>query len=340
MPVTRTLVEADDPLLLEAAQWWLRLREVGADAQAEDALYGEIEQWRGQSEAHAIAWRQVQRGWARTHGADTVGTAEPSQEHAAPATPFTAHTPGAGSSRRRPRRRWRLLAAAVVACAPVLLLPSLWLRWQADVQTAAGEIRSVTLDDGSTVVLDTGSAIAFDDTASTRGVRLLAGRALFQVRHDTARPFIVHSGEVAVVVTGTRFEVSRLHGTAVSLLEGSVRVQHPCVPKACVAHLQPGERLQVADAAEPGTRDAVPNGTADWQRGRWTVRDMPLADIAHGLQRYGRARIVITDAQLANATVTGAFDLHDPDAALALAVQSHGGRVQQITPWLRVVSRR
>lgn len=336
MPVIPAPVECDEPLLAEAAQWWLRLRHCSTDETEQDALYAAIEQWRGQSQAHADAWRQVQRGWQRSAAA--AHTADPADHAAAPRPQQT----GAAQAlvRRRPRRRWQLLGAAAAACLPLLLLPSLWLRWSADAQTANGEIRSLVLADGSTVVLDTDSAIAFDDSATTRGVRLLKGRALFQVQHDASRPFTVHSGEVSVTVTGTRFEVSRLQGTQVSLLQGSVRVRQPCSGQPCVTDLRAGQRLALDDADRPGQASALPADSAQWPQHRWTVRDTPLADVVRGLQRYGHARIVITDGELAAARITGAFDLHDPDAALDLAVQAQGGRVRQLTPWLRVVSRR
>ena len=327
MPVTPVASVVPEPLLQDAAQWWLRLREEDAD----EALFEQIEAWRAQSPAHAEAWRQVQRGWARTT-VPSSAVAHPSAPAAAPATVRST------SRARRPRlRRW--LAAAAVAGVMAMQAPSLWLAWEADVRTGT-EVRSVLLADGSRVTLDAASAIALDAAPGQRGVRLLAGRAFFEVAHDAAHPFVVRSGPVSVTVTGTRFEVSRLQGTSVSLLQGGVDVRHPCQPQDCVLHLQPGQRVQLDEAAATATRGAVAQGTGQWQQGRWLVQQAPLAEIAAQLQRYGRARIVIADPTLAAAPVTGAFDLHDPDAALALAVQAQGGRVRHITPWLRVVTRR
>ncbi|AWH54935.1 hypothetical protein C1924_17960 [Stenotrophomonas sp. ESTM1D_MKCIP4_1] len=327
MPVTPVASVVPDPLLQDAAQWWLRLREEHAD----DTLFDQIEAWRAQSPAHAEAWRQVQRGWART--------AAPAPEPAAasPGAALPAAAPGRARPRRPRLRRW--LAAAAVAGVMATQIPSLWLAWESDVRTGTG-VRSVLLADGSRVTLDAASAIALEAEPGQRGVRLLAGRAFFEVAHDAAHLFVVRSGAVSVTVTGTRFEVSRLQGTSVSLLQGGVDVRHPCQPQDCVVHLQPGQQLQLDEDATTATQGEVAHGTGQWQHGRWLVQQAPLSEIAAQLQRYGRARIVIADPVLAAAPVTGAFDLHDPDAALALAVQAQGGRVRHITPWLRVVTRR
>src|SRR3546814_13229123 len=59
----------------------------------------------------------------------------------------------------------------------------------------------------SSVTLDTGSAIAVNYGDGRRGVRLLAGRAWFDVAHDERHPFTVSAADARVRVTGTAFDV-------------------------------------------------------------------------------------------------------------------------------------
>lgn len=71
-----------------------------------------------------------------------------------------------------------------------------------------GASHSITLEDGTTVLLFPGSELQFPATfpASKRTVRL-SGEGYFDVRHDAARPFTVQAGDASVVVLGTSFNV-------------------------------------------------------------------------------------------------------------------------------------
>src|SRR6185369_14177290 len=58
-----------------------------------------------------------------------------------------------------------------------------------------------------------------------RDVDLLEGQALFRVAHNTARPFVVHSGTTSVVAVGTQFDVYKKQAaTVVTVIDGKVEV--------------------------------------------------------------------------------------------------------------------
>ena len=81
------------------------------------------------------------------------------------------------------------------------------------------------LNDGSVVTLNTSSAIEVSLVKSHRTVTLLSGEALFQVAHDTLRPFEVKTGDTTIRAVGTQFDVdSRTAGTTVTVVEGKVAV--------------------------------------------------------------------------------------------------------------------
>jgi hypothetical protein len=93
--------------------------------------------------------------------------------------------PGYPPPRRdRPRRRWIAPALAASLALAIVGTAQDWpMRLQADAMTASGERRDVTLDDGSLVQLNTGSAISFDLSGDRRIVRLLKVR-----RHPSSPP--------------------------------------------------------------------------------------------------------------------------------------------------------
>ena len=73
--------------------------------------------------------------------------------------------------------------------------------------TNPAEVRTIELADGSTIVLSgaTEASVSFDD--DERRVELGEGYALFDVQHDPARPFIVHTPQGDIRVLGTSFVI-------------------------------------------------------------------------------------------------------------------------------------
>src|SRR3546814_3268605 len=114
--------------------------------------------------------------------------------------------------------------------------------------TVLGEKRSVTLKDGSQVILDTASELLVQYGSRERKLTLQRGRADFSVQHDddAQRPFVVHAATGTVTATGTQFQVRVESGIGtVTLLEGQVRVAAPDGEQQQVATLTPGGRIAI-----------------------------------------------------------------------------------------------
>ena len=347
-----------DDVTNQAAAWLLRLRGEPQDPD----LKAEFEAWLSGDARHAEAWERARQVWSL---AGAIGPA-PRQPEAGGAVPSQGGKPDLppdlprrlpsgpppslprGARRnRRPACVWGVgLAMAAGLCLAVVLSPSLLLRMQADHASPVGEMRTVELDDGTQVQLDSGSAIAVDYAADRRSVELLAGQAFFSVRQDRRRPFSVKADDVGVTVTGTEFEVRLMPGdVSLAVAEGEIRVSYP-------RERQGEGQIGAAElVAGQGLRIGVPSGTAErksvrlrsiaaWRRGRLLIESATIGDLIEELRRYRSGTIVITDDALAARQVTGVFDLTDPVRALETVVGPHAGRVREITPWLVVVSGR
>jgi transmembrane sensor len=91
--------------------------------------------------------------------------------------------------------------------------------------TAIGELRSITLEDGSVVELNTNSKVRARFTPQLREIQLLRGEAVFKVAKNPNRPFRVSSGSTQIFAVGTEFNVyARRTQTVVTVIEGRVRV--------------------------------------------------------------------------------------------------------------------
>ena len=340
-----------DPIREEALDWLLKIEAAPGD----EALRHALEAWRSQSEAHDRAYQSVARVWRLagelppddTGQADRAGGGASKREaragrerRACPARSFGGPAPPP-----RPGRRRRVLQGAVAAAflAAVLsyLAPTLRLQLLADHVTGVGEIRSVTLEDGSRVHLDAESAVAVGFEAAERRISLLAGQAFFEVAPAPARPFTVRAEGVSVTVTGTAFSVrTRGDGIAVAVASGSVKVA-PGRPGNEVFPLTAGEQVSLAPATGSVLHSRVrPADVAPWRDRQLVADGLPLGEVVEQLGRHHRGAILLRDPALAKRRITGVFDLNDPLGALRAAAGTQGARVIEVTPYLLIVDRR
>ena len=320
----------------EATDWLIALRDDPDDA----GLQARFEAWRTAAPAHAAAWAET------LHLDGLIGQAQP----AAPSRPPTFVMLDGYHKRqrtsRRPARRlvWGGALAAVAACLILVFAPGILLQLRASHTTVAAEIRAVQLEDGSVVQLGPASAIDVAFEPGLRRVHLLKGEAFFEVKPDTARPFVVQSGDVRTTVVGTAFDV-RLTDSAthVAVRSGVVQVTFDAATPPVREELAAGDTLRVGTAGQRAGQVrrgyGAPDEVAAWLGGQIVARDRSVADIVDELKRYHRGAVVIADDGLARERVTGVYNLADPSAALRAVASAHAATVREMTPWLVVISR-
>lgn len=201
-----------------------------------------------------------------------------------------------------------------------------------DYETGTAELRDLTLADGSSVSLDADTAIAMDFGDTRRAVRLLRGRALFDVAKDARRPFVVEAGDGATTALGTRFVVHRWADTVtVSVEESAVSVR---APDRSFATLQVGQNISYGETglSAVGTVD-VQTETA-WRRGKLIFKDRPLRQVIADVNRYRAGTIRIVDGELNSLRVSGIFDVANPDGVLGAISAALPIRVLRLTDYL------
>ncbi|WP_081598879.1 FecR family protein [Tistrella mobilis] len=314
---TRSGTRPSADLLAVAADWLVRLEAAPGD----QALGRAFRAWCAADPAHAAAFAEVRRSWLAVP-----------EGLAAMAPPPRVVT-------RRPRRgRWAagLTGLAVAAGLAVMLLPGLALRMTADAATGVGELRLVTLADGSRMRLAPLSAADMQLDGNHRRVILRRGEAFFDVVSDAGRPFVVQAGGVQVTVTGTGFEVDRDDDrVTVAVRSGTVRVEGPGVS---AVQLSPGEMVEIAtDGSAPIRGRIAPDAVALWQDGRLFVDGATVGEVVARLRAYTPGLIIVADDALADREVTGLYDLRDPQAALSALMRAHGGRIRRVGTLLTIL---
>jgi ferric-dicitrate binding protein FerR (iron transport regulator) len=319
-------------------------RWIAADAERRDMVGSLRQAWAkaGRDEPPVDldrAWDELQRRRAArnvSHDAPVRsltsrhGTAR-SGEVSPPAAP---KTPSRRRSNRRviqliPRHAWRtgafwLRAAAVVAVAgvgalaarlviraPVVESPASAMR---EIATARGQRATLTLSDGSRVDLGVASKLRFaEGFGGARRDVYLEGEAVFEVEHDSLRPFVVHTERAIATDLGTTFVVRDYasdSSVTVAVRKGAVELRAAGLsqPKSEVA------RTMTLEAGEFGRVDHLGNlasrrGNIDeffaWAEGRLAFRDAPLDEVAIQLERWYNVDIELgagTQKRTINAT--------------------------------------
>ncbi len=229
------------------------------------------------------------------------------------------------------RRRWLLVAAV----SSMIFAAVGWWQLRAEVfQTDIGEVRRITLADGSSVMLNTATRAEVRMTSASREVRIVRGEGLFEVAKDAARPFIVRVGDVTVRALGTAFSVRAVDSRIdVTVAEGSVEMSagNEAVPRSSA-------RLAANDTGTETSRGvqvkAVPPEEVArrlvWREGFVAFAGQSLAEAVAEINRHNRHVIRIDDPALGGRRVVGLFRTADPSGfartiAAALGIESVDG---------------
>lgn len=191
----------------------------------------------------------------------------------------------------------------------------------ADYSTGVGERRRIVLSDGSTIWLNTSSAVSVDFSGKQRRLTLHDGEGLFEVAKDASRPFIVASGRGEARAVGTVYSVRRRGALSdVVVTEGIVEVSSGAGRSRLVA----GQKITYSDSILSAVRAVDAETQTGWSRGKLIFNRRPLADVARELERYYHGKIIVRGERLQRLEVTGVFSLGDPDALFrAISATTH-----------------
>jgi len=292
----------DRTAVREAAGWLVRLHE---DRLNQQTLEG-ISHWRASNPEHERAWQRAQLV------NDKFGLI-PAQL----GLPVLSHA--SDSSRRRAIKALVLLMTFAPA-SYIAYRATPWREWSADYATRTGERRSLSLNDGTELELNTDTALDVHFDALQRLIKLHRGEVLVDTgadprRADEAfRPFLVHTRQGRIRALGTRFVVRRDDDfTRVQVYDGAVEVQPANASTRQV--IQAGQQLSFNSHETQLPQPVDPHG-ADWASGLLIAQQMPLGEFTRKLARY-RPGLLRCDPAIANLRISGAFQLDNTDQVLA-----------------------
>ncbi len=179
-------------------------------------------------------------------------------------------------------------------------------------RTVTGMLSAITLPDGSTVQLNANSSLCYPSSFG-KGMREveLDGEAFFDIAHDKQHPFIVHTHEMDIQVTGTRFNVDayNLPGrkTRTWLEEGGINLLwRDAAGESKTAAVRPGQCATLAPetrAVEIAPADI--SGALAWKEGGFAFRDTPLEEALRQIGNRFCVNFTIKNKALAIKRYTG-----------------------------------
>ncbi|WP_338659477.1 FecR family protein [Pectobacterium araliae] len=310
----------------QALFWLVRLTS-GDVTQAELA---EFEHWRKADPANECALSEARQLWLQLR--------QPLETNYTPvlspdpvSVPVNVLLPTSMSWYRRPVVSAAMALVLMVGCAQY------WAtHWHYDEMTATGEQRTLALQDGSTMWLNTDSAADIQVSTDKRFIRLAKGDVFFDVAHDPQHPFIVDAGISQIKVLGTAFGVQRRGDSVVVTVErGKVQVS---ADDASSVVILPDQQVRV-DNDEGIKLTTTVNAQRElaWHKGRLVFENQPLGNIIDTLKRYDKRLLVIDAASLRKQRLNAIIDLSNLDEWYDTLHHSLAIRIIKIGPivWFR-----
>lgn len=274
-----------------------------------------FQRWLDESPLHHIAWHRVET-------LKPLGELVPAS--LGRGTLAAAEVLHRGQSEQRRRTLKLLSLGALAGLFGWQLRDQLaWQRLLSDASTRVGERRTLQLEDGTTLALNTDSAVSVDLTGERRTIVLRRGEIMVSTGADKAsaskRPFWVLTPFGKMQALGTRFVVRLDDARArVSVQEGAVAL-HSADGQASDT-VYPNHSSWLADDS---VEHAAPQAFAEdgFADGVITGQKIRLDDLLHELARYRHGHIAC-DPTVAGLQVSGVFHLNDTDQVLQFLLQT------------------
>jgi len=217
---------------------------------------------------------------------------------------------------------WNRYAAAAVVIGILFCIGFLYsVNQKINIETPYGQLKNITLPDGSIVTLNANSQIKYDKNWDKNEIRevWISGEAFLKVNHLHQRGeiqnherFIVHTGAVNVEVLGTSFNVNDRRGrTEVALLEGKISLDlkngrtKPLI-------LAPGDIAEYAN----GKLLKKPINVAEyasWKDGKLYFRNVPMRKIFDYFEDIYGYKVVVDDPKILEKRLSGALSAKNRD---------------------------
>lgn len=208
--------------------------------------------------------------------------------------------------------RWAAVAAIIVVAF------SLYWLWPATHQqlessaikqltVSSDQKKQVILPDGSQVWINSNSVLSYPQSFKD-GVREvnLSGEAYFDIKHDSNKPFIVHTGKIVTTVLGTAFNIKEdksLQTIIVTVTRGKVKVANGTNQ---LAILKPNQQVIFNIPENKAVQEETDSQKAiAWQQNDLLFEDITFEQAALKLEQRFKVKISFENQKIKNCRFSG-----------------------------------
>jgi transmembrane sensor len=166
------------------------------------------------------------------------------------------------------------------------------------------------LPDGSTVILNNDSKLEYPHSFNDKSTRevYLTGEGFFDISHDDAKPFVVHTGKVNTTVLGTAFNVKAYpeqNDITVTVTRGKVKVTDEV---KLLGILTPDEQIIFHKSNHQARLETVKsNEVIEWTEKDIFFDDVSMLEAAKQLEERFHVKITFKNDNIKNCRFTATF---------------------------------
>ncbi|MBL1264302.1 FecR family protein [Methylomicrobium sp. RS1] len=314
--------DLNDNIDEQAVAWFIRLRADNVSNEDRKSF----DRWLEQAADHRRAFDEVCAMWGDTALLNSLR--------------INAKLHGIAPKRLKKRYINPKIALALAAClvlAVPLVAGQMRILLRADYSSAIGERKTVLLEDGSTAMLNTDSAIAVSMKDGKRSVELLKGEVFFDVKHDPGHPFLVHADHSTTRVLGTRFFVNhRKEGDEIKVLSGRVEVSDNPIWKDPVV-LGEDEAVTVYEASLGRPKKLDSKLSTSWINGFLVYENDTLEAVIEAINRYRPGMVFFKDASLRQLKINGRLSIKESHDMLKVLQRTLDIKMTYVTDWVVII---
>jgi transmembrane sensor len=178
------------------------------------------------------------------------------------------------------------------------------------------------LPDGTKILLSKNSVITYPKTfeGDTREINL-TGEGFFDVHHDAAHPFIIHTQGTDVRVLGTSFNV-RAYNAQVQVLVKTGRVQFSKNNNKVI--LTKGQKAEILANVDTIIKSEVgeEKETIKEKLNSFVFDKMSLGEVVESLSKQFNVEIVFTNDKIKNCKLTATFENENLDNIISVIAET------------------
>lgn len=221
---------------------------------------------------------------------------------------------------RRPKRHSRYLASLILIGGMVgswfiYMIGSdgsqeSWLQKK----TLPGQKATITLTDGSTVLLNSDSELIYPNGFDDKREVILEGEAFFMIAKDEKRPFSIKSGKLITTVLGTSFNIKAFQNENIEVTVASGKVKVSPEENSGILSddanqaliLTPNQQAVYHFAGDYfGKEEVDASRYLAWREGIIKLDHLRFDEAAKVLERWYGVKIVLENDQIGNCVLIG-----------------------------------